>query len=423
MRRRRASITRTLTTCVCTIAALGLSPQITCADAVVDWNRIMITTIAGQNPFAQARFAAITQLAVFEAVNACTHLYEPYLGTVHAPAGASAEAAAVAAAHGVLRNYFPSAAAALDAARAGSLAAIPDGQAKYDGLAVGEAAAAALILARANDGSTPPATFLPVSSEPGIWQPTPPAFGPGTLLHWRNLALFGLNRSDQFRSDPPPSLTSERYAIDYQEVMRLGSADSAERPQDRTDVARFFATASAVYAWNTAAQQVSDASGLSVAEEARAFALLNMAISDALVASLDTKYYYVLWRPVTAIRAGDLDNNPETPGDTGWSSLISTPTFPSYPSAHASASYAARRVVESLFDNEHAFMLTHPAVAGVTLRYTTFRDLTEDIDDARVYGGIHFRFDQQAGGRQGRQVGRFIYEHLLRAVPSRRHNR
>jgi hypothetical protein len=398
-------------------AMLLLCPAIASADAVIDWNRIMLTTVAGQNPFAQARFAAIMQLAVFEAVNACSHEYEPYLGSIDAPAGASAEAAAVAAAHGVLKNYFPAAATALDAARLQSLAAIPDGPPKDDGITVGEAAAAAMILARANDGAAPPQTFLPSTTDPGVWQPTPPAFGPGILLHWRNLALFGLESSEQFRSDPPPSLTSERYARDYQEVASWGSVNSSDRPQDRTDVARFFAAASAAYAWNTAVQQVSDASGLSLSENARAFALLNMAISDGLVASMETKYYYVFWRPVTAVRAGDLDSNPETDADATWTPLLTTPSFPSYPSAHASASYAARRVVESLFDDEYPFTLTHTALPSVTLNYSAFRDLTEDIDDARVHGGIHFRFDQEAGGRQGRQVGRYILEHHLRPLP------
>lgn len=408
---------RTLMTRVLAVAALVLSPAIATADVVLDWNRIMLATVAGQNPFAQARFAAITQLAVFEAVNACTHEYEPYLGTVYAPFGASAEAAAVTAAHGVLKNYFPAAAASLDAARAQSLAAIPDGQAKWNGIAVGEDAAAAMIAARANDGAAPPETFLPDTTDPGVWQPTPPAFGPGTLLHWRNLTLFGLNSNDQFRSDPPPSLTSRRYAKDYREVMTVGSVDSSSRPQDRTDVARFFAAASAAYAWNTAVQQVSAVLGGSLSQNARAFALINMAISDGLVSSMETKYHYPFWRPVTAIRAGDLDGNPHTDSDTAWTPLITTPSFPSYPSAHASASYAARRVAELLFDSRGcAFTLTHPAVPGLTLNYTSFRELTEDIDDARVYGGIHFRFDQQAGGRQGRRVGRYIYKHHLRPV-------
>jgi hypothetical protein len=403
------------------IALLLLAPGISTADAVVDWNRIMLATIAAQNPFAQARFAAITQLAVFEAVNACTVRYRAYLGTIDAPPGASAEAAAVAAAHGVLKNYFPAAAATLDAALAQSLAAIPDGQSKSEGVAVGVASAAAMILTRADDGAVPPETFLPATSEPGMWQPTPPAFGPGILLHWRNLTLFGLSSNDQFRSIPPPALTSRRYARDYQEVMEIGSVNSRSRPQGRTDVARFFAAASAVYAWNSAAQQVAEARRLSLAQNARAFALLNMAISDGLVASMETKYHYLFWRPVTAIRAGHADDNPRTDPDGAWTPLITTPSFPSYPSAHASASYAARRVAELLFHGKPAaFTLTHPAVPGVTLNYHSFRELTDDIDDARVYGGIHFRFDQRAGGRQGRQVGGYVYTQHLRPLPRKK---
>jgi hypothetical protein len=399
------------------VAMLLVAPAIASADAVLDWNRIMLTTTASQNPFAQARVAAITQLAVFEAVNACTHRYEPYLGTVFAPYGASPHAAAVTAAHGVLKNYFPEAAATLDAARAQSLAAIPAGRSKSDGIAVGEAAAAAMILARANDGSTPPETFLPASADPGVWQPTPPAFGPGVLLHWRNVTPFGIASADQFRSEPPPSLTSRRYGKAYREVMAVGRVDSDARPQDRTDVARFFAAASAGYAWNTAVQQASIAARLSISENARAFALLNMAIVDATVAVMETKYHYVFWRPVTAIRAGDTDDNPDTDPDGGWTPLITTPSFPSYPSAHASASYAARRVAEALFPpRRQTFALSHAAVPGVVLRYTSFRELTDDIDDARVYGGIHFRFDQQAGGRQGRRVGRYVYQHHLRPL-------
>jgi hypothetical protein len=408
---------RILMTHLFAVAALLPAPAMATADDVLDWNRVMLTTIASENPFAQARLAAITQLAVFEAVNACEPKYEPYLGTVYAPAGASARAAAVTAAHGVLKHYFPAAAATLDAARAQSLAAIPNGQPKNTGIAVGEAAAAAMILARTDDGATPAETFLPATTDPGIWQPTPPAFGPGILLHWRNLAPFGLASGDQFRSAPPPGLTSRRYAKAYQEVMAVGAVGSSSRPQDRTQVAQFFAVANAVYAWNMAVQQVGAAAGRSLAQNARAFALLNMAINDALVAVMETKYHYVFWRPVTAIRAGDLDGNPRTDADPSWTPLVTTPSFPSYGSAHASASYAARRVAELLFNGKvSSFTLTHPAVPGVTLNYTSFRELTEDIDDARVYGGIHFRFDQEAGGRQGRRVGRYIYKHHLRPV-------
>ena len=196
---------------------------------------------------------------------------------------------------------------------------------------------------------------------------------------------------------------SQAYAHAFQEVKAVGSADSPARPQDRSDVARFFAAASAAHAWNIALQQVAIVDKRSLTFKARVFALLNMAISDGLVASMETKYHYLFWRPVTAIRLADIDGNDATEVDAGWTPFISTPSFPSYPSAHASASYAARAVAERFFSagQHHTFLLTHPAVPGVTLAYRSFRDLTEDIDDARVYGGIHFRFDQVAGARQG----------------------
>jgi hypothetical protein len=401
------------------VAVILLTPASARADAVQDWTAIMLSTVGGQTPFAQARFAAITQLAVFEAVNACTRKYEPYLGTIAASFGASPEAAAIAAAHGVLKNYFPSSGPDLDAARLQSLAAIPDGPPKSAGISVGEAAAAAMIAARANDGSAPPQTFLPDTTDPGVWQPTPPAFGPGVFRHWGNVAPFGIQSSDQFRSEPPPALTSGKYRRDYDEVKAVGEVGST-RPTDRSDVARFFAAVPPTQVFNLAALQVSAAQGRSLSENARAFALINMAIGDALVSVFETKYFYAFWRPVTAIRAGDTDGNPRTEVDSAWTPFITTPSFPGYPSAHASGSGAARKVAELLYGPfGHTITLSHPAIPDVTLQYTNFRDITDDVDDARVYGGIHFRFDQEAGSLMGRRVGRYVYLDNLR----RRHGK
>jgi hypothetical protein len=316
----------------------------------------------------------------------------------------------------VLRNYFPGSAAMLDAALAESLATIPDGQGKTDGIAVGQAAAAAMIAARGDDGSGSPIPYTPQSG-PGFWQPTPPAYAPAILAHWGRVTPFGLASGDQFRSGPPPSLRSGRYAHDYDEVKRVGGVDSTERPEDRAAVARFFAVTSAPYAWNQAARQVSAAQGRSLSENARAFALLNMAINDGLVASFDTKYHYQAWRPVTAIRAGDTDGNPRTEPDPEFLPFVVTPPFPSYPSAHASAGYAARAVLDRLYGRRcHEFVLSNPAVPDVVLEYQSFAEVTEDIDDARVYGGIHFRFDQDAGAQQGRRVGSYIVRTRLRPV-------
>jgi hypothetical protein len=233
----------------------------------------------------------------------------------------------VAAAHGVLKHFVPANAAALDAARSESLAANDDSPAaKASGIAVGEAAAAALIAHRLDDGAAPRETFLP----------------------------------------------------------------------------------------DSAARQVVATRHRSVAETARFFALLNMAISDGLVSSMETKYFYQFWRPVTAIVNGAEDGNPRTDADTSWLPLVTTPAFPSYPSAHASASYAAREVAERfLGSHQIRFELSHPGVSGVVLSYESFRDLTDDIDDARVFGGIHFRFDQEAGAIQGRKVGAYVATHNL----------
>jgi hypothetical protein len=394
---------------------IGAARAATTSNVVLEWNEIMVSTVSGQNPFAQARLAAITQLAVFEAVNAITGDSDPYLGTISAPPGASAEAAAVAAAHGVLVFYIPAAAASLDATRTTSLDSIPDGQSKDDGIAVGQAAAAAMTAARAADGSSPPQSFMPTSSDPGMWQLTPtcPSSG-GTLFHWGNLTPFGIASNAQFRAAPPPELGSPVYARDYEEVVRVGAADSVERPADRAAVARLYASLLAVGVWNAVARQLAQAEPLSLSEEARVLALMNMAISDGLASSMETKYHYLEWRPETAIHAAELDDNPRTVADPDYAPFIPTPCFPSYPSAHASGSYAALAILERVWGNGgHAIQLSHPSLPGVVFRYTTLKQITNDIDDARVYGGIHFRFDQEAGAKQGLRVGQFIYAHSL----------
>jgi hypothetical protein len=394
------------------------------ADVVLDWNAIAVSTIQGQNPFAQSRFLAITQLAVFEAVNAITRDYKPYLGTVTAPAGASAEAAAVAAAYHVLKNYFP-AATNLDAAYAASLAAIPNGAAKTAGIATGQAAATQMIARRVGDGSSPPQFFMPTSIDPGVWQLTPscPSAG-GVAFQWQNMTPFGVASTPgsqewiaKFAPGPPPALTSARYARDFNEVKRVGStsSDPTERPQDRADVARFYNASSPGFIFNLAARQVAAAEGSSLSENARAFALLNMASNDSLVASFWTKYHYQLWRPETAIRAANLDGNVKTDADVSFVPYIVTPCFPSYPSNHASGSEGPAEILRRVFGaGGHDITMANPAVPGVSFHSSSFKQIVDDISDARVYGGIHFRFDQDAGEDLGRDLATYIYKHNLR---------
>ncbi len=383
------------------------------ADVVSDWNAIMLAAVNSQNALAQSRYAAIAQLAVFEAVNAITGDYKPYLGTVKASRDASPEAAAVAAAYRVLVTYFPAGQPTFDAARVSSLSSIPNGWAKDAGIAAGEAAANAMITLRAADGSAPPEFFVPPSLDPGQWAVTPscPATG-GVLLQWRNVTPFALARADQFRSEPPPALTSNRYARSFNEVKTVGAIDSTARPQDRSDVAVLYAALTASAVWNSVTSQILASRHASLSEKARVFALVNIAVADAGVAVFDTKYHYAFWRPETAIHNADIDGNARTDADSSFVPFIITPCFPSYPSAHGTLSNAAREVLERLYGHQHAITISSSAL-GITLTYRTLREITEDIADARVYGGIHFRFDQEEGAEQGRQVGEYTFRHYL----------
>jgi hypothetical protein len=404
--------------------ALLLDSAVVGADVVLDWNKIAVNTATanGQNPFAQARYAAIVQLAVFEAVNAVTGEYRPYLGTIVAPSGASADAAAVQAAYDVLVNYFPNSQTTLQTQLAASLALIPDGQSKQGGIATGHAAAGAMIALRANDGSAPPKFYTPGRVVPGAWQATPTCpimngIAVGTFLHWQNVTPFGVPNAEAYLLDPPPALTSNRYAKAYNEVLTVGNLTGTERPQDRADVVHFFQVSSPTQALNEAARQVAAEKGGTLSENARALALVNMATSDSLVASFFNKYHYNFWRPETAIRAGDTDGNPKTEADPTFLPFIPTPCFPSYPSNHASGTNGGTEVLRRLYgEGGHSITLTNPAVPTIVLQYTTFEQIDDDVDDARVYGGIHFRTDQDAGARLGRAIGTAVYKHNLRPV-------
>jgi hypothetical protein len=414
---------RTLGLCML-MATLLCGSDVAKADVVLDWNVIAVNTAIanGQNPFAQARYAAIVQLAVFEAVNAVTGEYRPYLGRVVAPPGASADAAAIQAAYDVLVNYFQNSQTTLQTQLGASLALVPDSQSKQDGIATGHAVAGAMIVLRGNDGSAPPKFYTPGPVVPGAWQATPTCpivngIAVGTFLHWQNVTPFGIPNAKAYLLDPPPALTSNRYAKAYNEVLTVGSLTSTERPSDRADVVHFFQLSSPTLALNEAARQVAMEKGGTLSENARALALVNMAASDSLVASFFNKYHYNFWRPETAIPAGDTDGNRKTEADPTFLPFIPTPCFPSYPSNHASATNGGTEVLRRLYgEGGHSITLTNPAVPNIVLQYTTFGQIDDDVDDARVYGGIHFRTDQDAGVRLGRAIGLEVYKHNLRPV-------
>ncbi len=372
-----------------------------------------MTAAASPDPAARARTAVMTQVAVFEAVNSILGDYTPYLRRISAPSGASPEAAVVAAAHRVLAALHPENTADLDAARAESLAAIPDGRSKTDGLNVGAAAAEAILALRAADGFDVVVPHTPQIG-PGIWQPTPPGFEPAFRPGLGQVATFVISNVRKFRANPPPALNSRRYALAFDEVQRLGDTNSPTRSRQKTDLARFYALSDADKIYYPAARQVSAAQGKTLSQNARIFALLSIAIWDGAVACFETKYYFNLWRPVTAIRAADTDGNAKTDPDGQWIPLVFTPPFPAYPSGHASFGGAARAVLEKMFGaDNHRITLRHPAVPEIVLHYTAFKQITDDIDEARVAGGVHFRFDQEAGARQGKRVGEYILRHCL----------
>ncbi|HYP13026.1 MAG TPA: vanadium-dependent haloperoxidase, partial [Bryobacteraceae bacterium] len=271
---------------------------------------------------------------------------------------------------------------------------------------------------RANDGSGSPMQYRPQTGV-GFWQPTPPAFAVGAFLHWGKVAPFGLARPDQFRPKPPPALTSGRYRRDYNEVKAAGDtlSDINARPQDRINVARYAAMTSPTQMWNDIAVQLSTAEKLTVSENARLFALLNMAIADAAIAVFEAKYVYNFWRPVTAIRAGDLDGNPGTEPDPNYNTFVNSPAYPAYPSGFGALANAGRSLLERMFGRgRHPVTLSLPALSGVTLQYTNLRHITDDVSDARIYSGIHFRFDQEAAETLGERVAQFVLRNNLRCA-------
>jgi hypothetical protein len=414
--------TRHLT--VVLIATLLVGVAVCKADIVLDWNGIAADTLTANftNPFAGARYLAIVQLAVFEAVNSITGNYKPYLGTIVAPAGASPYAAAAQAAHDVLVTYFPASQATLDQQLAASLAAIPSGQSKLDGIVTGQAAAAAMIALRASDGSVPPKFYLPGQAVPGAWQATPTCpvingVAMGAFFHWQNVTPFGIPDAHAYLLGRPPELTSNQYAKDYNEVMMVGSLNSNARPQDRADVVLFFASTPPAHVFNQAARQLAQERYHSLWENARVLAVLNMAISDSLVASFYNKYHYVFWRPETAIHGGDTDHNAKTTGDSTFLPFISTPCFPSYPSNHGSGSNAGAEVLRRFYGEAgHLITLSNPGIPNIVLQYTSLRQITNDVSDARVYGGFHFRFDQDGGAVLGRAIGTAVYKNNLRTA-------
>jgi hypothetical protein len=391
------------------------------ADVVLDWNSYAaraIVTVGGQVPPRALIRLAMVHLAIYDAVNAIERTpFESYASVPAVDRPASAEAAAATAAYEVLVALFPSQAADLDTKYAVSLAALPDDIAKVNGIAVGQQAASAILEARAQDGRDATVVYVP-GSGPGVWVPTPPALLPAQAPETPFVQPFVLRSASQFRPEGPFNAASEDWARDYNEVQALGSAVGSIRTAEQTDIARFW-NDNPPLQWIRAWRALSVGQGLGLAENARYFAMLASASADSLVACWDAKYFYNFWRPVTAIRAGDSDGNPETAPDPAWIGLLVTPNHPEYPAAHGCFSGASTETLKYFFGSDDISFSIDSNVAGLAnsvRTYSRFSDALTEVLDARIYGGMHYRNSTRIGANIGKQVSRFTTRHFFRAA-------
>ena len=381
------------------------------ADVVTEWNNAAHVAIrAGHTaPPIASRSLAVLHVSIYDAVNGIARTHEPYLVQSAVAASASREAAASTAAHQALVNLFPAAASSFDTLHAAILAAIPNGPHKVAGIVWGGFVASQILAARANDGSdaiVPP----PGASDPGGWVPTPPAFLPYLLPQWGFVVPFGMSNSSQFRPSGPPSLDSQQYAADYNEVKQLGAAVGSTRTEDQTQIALFWADGAGTETppghWNSIAQTIAAARGNTLEENARLFALLNIAMADAAICSWDAKYTFHFWRPVTAIAFAEPELN--------WMSFIVTPPFPDYISGHSTFSGAAATVLALFYDTgDLPFTTGSDFLPGVYRSFPTCLDAAREAAVSRLYGGIHFRSANEDGLQAGISIGEWTGSHYL----------
>lgn len=398
------------------IAAAGSPVELPFADPVLEWNVNMLDAIstATTSGLLHSRWAAIVHTAVYDTVVSFSEDARPYAGGHGSPPpGASIEAAAIAAAHFALVSLLPAQQPSLDSLFASSLST--RGLAAADpGVEFGEIVASRILALRADDGSaTAQFPYTPQGAgNPGVWVPTPPAFAPALLPGWGALTPWVMRRGSQFRLPPPPRVNGKRYRRDVEEVRDFGSINSVVRTPYQTDVAAWWRP-SAVIIWNPVARQVAVARSLSISENARLFALLNIAAADAAIACWDSKYAYNVWRPISAIRNAD---GVHIPPDPDWNPFLATPAFPEYPSAHNEISGGMAQILIALFtDTPGVTMVAHsPAHPAFDHFWTQFSQGMDEVIDARVWEGIHFRRSDEQGMRAGRCVGQFVIRHALR---------
>lgn len=406
----RESAMRSKLRTVLPVLAVLLAPAAAQADVITDWNAkaeaIGIEKALGPPP--NARGMAMMHVAMFEAVNAVTHRYVPYRLKLTSEPGASPEAAAAMAAHDVLVKLYPDQQASLDSTLKASLGQVPDGDAKTKGIDLGRQAAAGVLALRGNDGIAAPETYRPVTTA-GAYIPTPIPVSStiGKLTPWVMTA------GDQFRPVPPPALTSPTWTADVNEIREVGGRNSTKRTADQTDAARFWA-ATGPHCWQPIVRQLAAARNLGLTDSARLFALVGIATSDSFIAVFDAKFHYNLWRPVTAIRNADITGNANTPREASWLPLIDTPMHPEYPCAHCISSGAAANVMQLVLGDElPEFSMISPALPGVNRRWTKLQDYSDEVSNARVWGGIHYRNSTVVGQDMGRKIADLTVKSLL----------
>lgn len=406
------------------VALFAAACQVTRADVVIDWNKQLMGAIktGSVNPPMASRAMAITHLAIYDAVNSIDDTHQAYAVNLNVPGTTSREAAAAQAARDALVGLFPTQAATFDAALSTSLAGIPDGPAKTDGINLGSQVAASILALRASDHSTDVVAYVP-SGQIGRWEPTLPANAPALLPNWPTVTPFAMTSGSQFRNPSgPPVLTSVEYAAAVNEVKETGSSTSATRTAEQTSIARFWAdgggTSTPPGHWNRIAQDVATAQGNDIAENARLFAMLNVAAADAAISCWDNKYTYDMWRPITAIRKADQDGNDATTVDANWTPLIPTPPFPTYSSGHSTFSGAAATIMAEFFGTDDiSFTTSSEGFVEPDRSFTSFSQAADEAAMSRLYGGIHFSFDNQDGLEAGVALGNYVAANYFQAVP------
>lgn len=398
------------------LLAAGLRPEPVLATAgggsgavVIGWNQALLRLVrtAGVQPATihPTRSFAMLHAAVYDAVVSVTRSAPPYLFEVEAGRHASAVAAAAQAGHDVLAALYPGQRAGLDARLAGDLAGIP-APARDAGVAAGVLVARLLVALRATDGSAVTPPVLPPGDLPGQYRPTPPGFAPAVFTQWPAVTPFLLDRADQLRPAGYPDLAGAAYGQAITEVALLGQDTGSQRTADQTTQARFWAAPIWNY-WNEIGQTVlSGRAGL--VTTAQAFAVLNLALADAVIAFYDAKYHYLIWRPITAIRLADTDDNPATVANPAWNPLATTPADPSYPGAHSVVSQTAALILRRYTGPTRQFTVTSEVLPGVTRSFTHFQDAANEAGLSRVYAGLHSRLDHVAGQRLGTALANVV---------------